>query len=409
MKRNSSNSLISRISKDFLLNILASILSTGIMQLIVYPRLAIELSADEYGIMLTIMGYVSVITLAFGNNLCNSRILQEHIYEENGMKGDFQILVTLMAVLSSIAISICCIKIDISNAILTSIIFMTLVTILKSYYLVVYRIKIDYKKNLLANLFIGLGYVVGALIVIKFMSWPWVFTCGCLFGLCYIWKSTKIMREPFVKTELFGKSSKIVFILAFSGLISNVTTYLDRFMIYPLLGSKMVSVYATAAFFSKSLNLVLAPITTVFLSYLTSKKIVLDQKKYLFLNCGIIVLGMLFWTVAFSVGKNITGYLYPTLIEDAADFIPYASLGITIGIVSSFSSIVVLAYAPVRWQTILPFIRIVLYLTTGYFLIIKRGLLGLCMGIIITNSLVFLITFVVGYFYVKRKMEVSSI
>ncbi len=64
-------------SKDFVLNICASLFSTGIMQVLIYPRLAANLSTNNYGIMMTIMGYVSVITLAFGNNLCSSRSLRD--------------------------------------------------------------------------------------------------------------------------------------------------------------------------------------------------------------------------------------------------------------------------------------------------------------------------------------------
>ena len=249
------------ITQDFALNIIASLLSTGIMQLVVYPRLAATLSSNEYGIMLTITGYINVIILAFGNNLCNARLIQETRYTKNNLVGDFQLLLVMMSVFTLVSTAICCIFVGIGFWICLELCLMAVVSVVKSYYLVIYRITIDYKKNLLANVAVGLGYVIGSFLLVRIVDWPWIFSLGCLMGILYIACSTPIMQEPFKRTVLFKDSFKAVMVLAIGGLLGNATTYLDRFIIYPVLGGEAVSIYATAAFFSKSLNLVLAPIT----------------------------------------------------------------------------------------------------------------------------------------------------
>jgi len=75
-------------TKDFLLNIIAALLSTGCMQLVLYPALAKQMSAADYGEMLTVMGVFNVVLLAFGNNLSYSRLLQEKNYVQQGQKGE---------------------------------------------------------------------------------------------------------------------------------------------------------------------------------------------------------------------------------------------------------------------------------------------------------------------------------
>ena len=68
-------SSLKNVSEDVTLNILASLLSTGVMQFVLYPQLAIRLGDELYGEMLTVMGIVSILSLSLGNNLFNALIL----------------------------------------------------------------------------------------------------------------------------------------------------------------------------------------------------------------------------------------------------------------------------------------------------------------------------------------------
>lgn len=77
-----SNHYIKNLSEDFVLNLFASVVSTGILQLVVYPKLALTLGSEGYGQMLTIMGIINVVILSFGNNLCNARIVQQAKYNK---------------------------------------------------------------------------------------------------------------------------------------------------------------------------------------------------------------------------------------------------------------------------------------------------------------------------------------
>ena len=77
---------------DFVYSIIATLLSTGVMQLVVLPQLSRTLSSAEYGVMLTATGLMNILINAFGNNLCNSRLRQQVKYTNKQVKGDYQIL-----------------------------------------------------------------------------------------------------------------------------------------------------------------------------------------------------------------------------------------------------------------------------------------------------------------------------
>ena len=69
------------ISKDFFYNILASVILTGVMQVVVYPFLALKFNNQEYGTLLTIMGIANTVIVAFGNTLNNVRLIVNNDYE----------------------------------------------------------------------------------------------------------------------------------------------------------------------------------------------------------------------------------------------------------------------------------------------------------------------------------------
>ena len=399
-KRNSQSYM--NLSKDFILNILATLLSTGTMQLVLYPQMALKLDPETYGTMLTVIGIVNVITLSLGNNLCNARLLDDKKYRDSKLCGDYQILLLIMAALSVAIVLIANLYFKLDTHTLVALLFFTVLNIVCSYNLVTFRININYTKNLLANAFLCIGYVVGSYFLLGRIAWPWTYALAYGLGVIYIWFSSDIMREPFKTTPLFKATATSSGILIVSGLIGNVTTYLDRFIIHPILGGESVSVYATAAFFSKSINLVLAPVLTVVLSYITTGIIHVNKKRYQLITLAYVVFGGIFILVSATIGKYITGFLYPTLIDLADSYVFLASCGIIMGVVGSFEGVMVLAYAPRILQIISSSMKLALYLILGVCLIQLYGLTGMCCGVLITNTIMCVFNYVVGYFYVSR-------
>lgn len=395
--------LFAHITTDFSLNIAATFLSTGIMQLLLYPTLSVELNAKEYGIALTVIGYMNVITLSFGNNLCYARLLQQQEYDKRGIVGDYQILIVFSALISSILIFICTVPMKLHWSLLIGVIIATITTVLKSYYLVIYRIIIDYKKIFIANAYLSVGFVIGGLVLIKFVSWPWIFSLANILMLIYIWNNSSIMHEPFSVTCMFRLSLKTISFLIISGIIANITMYLDRFILYPTLGAESVSIFAVATFFAKSIDLIIAPITSVLLSYLINRKIFINKSLYIYINIILIVIGVIIIFISSTIGMWLTGILYPYLIIGARPFVLYASIGIIIGTIGSFINMVVLAYAPVYWQTVVPSLKLILYFVLGLIMINYYEIKGLCVTVIATNTLANILNFAIGYHYIFQR------
>ncbi len=396
---------IRELSKDVVLNLLAVAVSTGTVQLLLYPIMAKELGPEGYGTMLTIMGVVNLLAISFGNNLCNARILENHKYKEINIKGDFQIYLIIFSVLSFLIILGTNLYFKLESVLSIGLAIATVLIIIRSYYLVEYRLNINYKKNLYANIVLSIAYLLGAFIFIKTCGWPFIFVFSNVLCLLYIWFSSNIIKEPLKKTPLFKSTGNVVFMLLLSGLIGNLTSYLDRFIVFPFLGGDGVSCYTTAAYFTKSTTLVVLPITSVFLTYLSVDKITINKKRFNVINMLIVAGLALYCLVSVTLGRWITGLLFPTLIGAADAFILIASVGVLIGVAIAFVGTFVLVIAPTYWQTIISAIRCALYIVLCTILVKKDGIYGLCIGVIITNIICYVINYGVAIYYINKKEQ----
>ena len=348
------------------------------------------------------------MTSSFGGNLFYARLIQNEDYKKRKLIGDYQILLSLFICVSVIVIVIATMVMKCPLKISIGVIIATILLVMHSYYLVTYRIIIDYKSNFYAHIALCFGYISGAFLFKGSDLWPVIFCEAGLLGLMYIWFHGAIIQEPFVKTELFTQTLMKTIVFITGGFIGNIYTYLDRFIIYPLLGGENVSYYTVASFFAKTMGLLMGPLISVLLSYFTSRKIVLNSKRYLILYGGAVLSGCMYLMMSNSIGHMITSYIYPTLYDNAKPYIFLASVGTILGCVYGFSNVVVMALGKTYWQTVIPVARTILYLALGLTLSQKYGLTGLCIALIAVNFITDLISFVLGGYYVVHQKTVES-
>ncbi len=183
-------------------------------------------------------------------------MVREHIYKRAGIKGDFQGLLVISSIVSGVLSVLVCLVFRIAAFDTISVVILTITTVIKSYYIVTFRLILDYKKNLYANIALCIGYALGAWFLLGRLPWAWAFTLANVLCVIYIAHTSDIIREPWELTPQLRSTSKAYALLVSGGLLGNLTTYLDRFVVYPLLGAASVSTYSVATYFSKGLTLV---------------------------------------------------------------------------------------------------------------------------------------------------------
>ena len=255
---------------DILLNIIAATLPVAMLQLIIYPKLAISLGGNEYGLMLTIYSVWIMIPNSLGNVLNNIKLLKFPEYQKLGLEGDIPVLlrqwVTFSSVVVFIAIWFYCGDFNFIHIVTGT--FVALFIFLKAYLEVGFRIKLNFTSILINNALLSLGFIFGYFFFKLTGVWEFIFLLGYLFSTIYCALKTNLLKELPQKTSLFCKIKKDAYSLVCSAVIVNLTNYADKLVLYPLMGGTAVSVYYTSTILGKITGMLTGPINSVVLSYI---------------------------------------------------------------------------------------------------------------------------------------------
>lgn len=390
--------------QDFTLNILASIILTGTMQIIVYPLLARTFDAGAYGKILTIMGIINAVSVAFGNSLNNTRLIVNSDYEKRKIQGDFNILLLISSISTAVIvflISYILLEVNILQSILLAILAV-LITV-KAYYIVAFRLILNFKKILLCNVLSSVGYLIGCLLMLWCSVWTIPFITAEICAILYILSTSNLVKESLVFTSLFKSSAIKYIILIGTGLSGNLFIYLDRLLLYPILGPESVSVYTTASFFGKTLSIVMLPISSVLLGYFAQKNFIMNLKRFWVFCSTTLFASALFVVISIWISPFITGILYPSLVNDARSYIFLANTAAILATSASMIQPAILKFTPTYMQIVKEGIYGITYLVLGLILVRKYSLLGFCIASLVANIVKIIVLFLIGTIYLKKK------
>ena len=388
---------LKRISGDFIINILASVIYTFARQIVVFPLLAARLTDGEYGTLLTVTGLATVCTSMLGNSLNNIRLIEDSRYQERGVLGDFNILCLLGSV-ASVVFAVVLRQMFALSAV-TAVLLATYLVVSNCYQYATafFRLKLNFKRTLLCNTLVSAAYCAAALVFATAELWPAVFLIGEGGGLLFVSKTTPFLREPLARTPLFAMTAGTLMTYIASNLIGNLLTYADRMILYPMLGAESVSYYSVASFFGKSAGIVMTPIAGVLLGYFAQKNFKASKKLFAIVNgCSLACLTV-FLVGCWLFAPWFTRLLYPSLYESAAPYIFLANLASALGIAGSMAQPMVLKACSVRWIFLTQLIYGASYLLLVWMWVPGYGLLGFCWAAIAANAVRTLALYAIGF------------
>lgn len=390
-------SRLTRISGDFIINILASVVYTFARQIVVFPLLAARLGEGDYGTLLTVAGLANVCTAMIGISLNNIRLIEDSHYKEQGLLGDFNFLCLLGSGVSVVFAAVLWRMFSLS--LLTAVLLAAylIVSNLYQYATAFFRLELNFKRTFLCNTVVSAAYCAAALLFATAELWPAVFLAGEGVGLLFTAKTTPFIREPLARTPLLSATIATLLTYMATNLIGNLLAYADRMILYPILGGEGVSYYATASFFGKSAGIVMTPIAGVLLGYFAQKDFKASKKLFAIVNgCS---LGCL---AVFLLGCRLfapwfTRLLYPSLYESAAPYIFLANLASAIGIAGSMAQPMVLKACSIRWTLLTQVLYGASYLLFAWLWLPGYGLLGFCWASIASSAVRTLALYAIGF------------
>lgn len=398
-----------KVTSDFILRISSSVLTTFANQIVLLPVLAKLYDNETYGFILTLIGIMNIIAGTLGNSLYSTRLIVNSRYEEENKTGDFNRLTALATILGMVVMGAVAIFMD-GISVLTAILLIPVTAIytLNAYLTVWYPVKLQFRKSLVHSIVVSLGTLLGVVLVYLTKTWTLAYLATSIAGLVFVLRKTEILKEGFGKTTLLSFTTKKWGILIVTTLLVNVVTYLDRLVLYPLLGAEAVSTFSTATYFGKALSVLAMPIAGVMLSYYAQRNFGMTRKRYWAINgaCGVI-LG-LFIVFSLLMGKWVTGLLFPTLIDTAGPYIFIGNLSAALAALVQIVQTAAMKYAKTGWQLVVQIVYLAVYFVLGMILIGSFGLMGFCVASLLANAVRLVMQIIIGHIALGKGVRSDS-
>lgn len=384
-----------KVIYDMALNIISVGISTVVLQLFILPSIAKHIDDASYGLMVTILAMMNTVPSTIGNVLNNVRLLNRKEKNEEDQGGDLAVLFWISETIIFVFLVIASILYlgfgDLLGIILT--VFVGLVWLAAEYHSVAFRLDLDYKGVLLSNIIRSIALVIGYGLFLITKRWQVIYLFGFVGSYFYLLviKKSRIVFEKPRRTEIFGKCLRDAASLSGANVVGRSINYADKILMYPIMGGPAVSIYYAATLLGKVVSLVITPINSVALSYLSKYKKKPDKIfRWVFLTgLGICIAGYFF---AIILGKPILTFFYPDYAEEAIKYIYITSASIVIQVFTSVITPFVIKFCKTYWQVVINLITIIIYIVVSLLLVKKLGLTGFCIGVLIANIVKLIIT-----------------
>lgn len=387
-----------KIITDIFLNIIATFIPMFTLQFLILPYVASKIGADSYGQLLTVITLVNLSASTFGGVLNNSRLINFRKYDELKIQGDFNIILIIFVAVNVFVVSLGLIYYGRSLEIMEIVVLVvsSLLMLLNIYGSVEFRIKLNFKYILLNSVMMLVGYLVGFVVFLLTKNWLFIYFLGFAFNNFFIVKKTNIFKEPLKKTLLFKTIFSKTLLLLASGILVSLGAYVDKLLIFPLLGGSAVTIYYTATILGKTIALAIEPITGVLLSYFA------HMKKFSSSNFGVLmVISAIVGTISYFgiifLSKPVLNFLYPQYAEESLKYIYITTLSIIITITCNIVNSVLLKFCNVKWQIYINGIYMLVYISLSITFLMMYGLIGFCIGMLIAISIK-LVLMIIAYY-----------
>ncbi len=205
-------------------------------------------------------------------------------------------------------------------------------------------------------------------------------------SLLYIGSKSDLWKEPISLTPRFQHTTWQTTLLLISNVLNRVITYADKLLIYPILGGTMVAVYYAATVFGKVVSLVITPVNSVALTYLSKASKEKENMLRSALLLGLLICGV-GYVVCIAISRPVLEILYPQFVDQSMEYIYITTATTVVYALISIVNPFILKFFDMKWQIVINSGTAIVYVTFCLGFLNLWGLWGFCLGALVTNVL----------------------
>lgn len=379
------NIKLKKTGKDFLYNALGAFVPVLCLQILILPYVSSKMDGEAYGLVLTVIALTSLIPAGLGNVLNNVHLLEGNQYKKLGRNGDIGILLFISETGSSIVLLFFLFYYGIQqrNEVIL-ILLLAFLMLFKEYYTVFFWINLDYKKIFLANTWLVVGYAMGVALFRVTGNWEFIYLCGNFCSILYCLKNHRIEKALFFPTARFKHVLHSWGVLITTTILARALQYVDRLLLFPLLGGTEVTIYYISTVVGKMISMGMSPVNSFLLSQFAKREGL--KRRMFFQILGVtIVVGILGYVACIVVARPVLTLLYKPYVEKAMPYVYVTTLTSVINAMSLVISPILLKFCNINWQICISGASFIVYIIVSMALLETYDLMGFCLGGYISN------------------------
>jgi len=391
-----------RKKNDLFYTILASMVGSAVLQLIAYPVIANHFGIDTVGTILFFMGIIYVVPQAIGHALSNTRLLIRK--DQDTTNGDYFLPLLFGAVVSFLS----CVAVGyaVTNNLPFSAFYgvFSVLYMLKIYAGVEYRLAMDFKGLFVYYLISAIGYLAGLVLYFVTDLWLMIFLVGEAAALLFICIKGNIFKKvKKVLPSVFVAKTVAPFI--WSAFIRDVVAQFDRVIIMPILSPAVVTQYNAVSIVAKTMQVLVSPLNTLMMTYMTQRNWKLVKKTYHAIVMGCLGIGAVFYVLCLAVTPLFIRLFYPSVYDAIIAYSPAINLGLVLLFISSLLMVVLMSQGELKELSIIQTIWGGGYIVAAFLATTSYGLWGLAFATIAANGARFVLLLIVSNWKLKQKYD----
>ncbi|MBO7447265.1 hypothetical protein J6U78_02950 [bacterium] len=396
---------VKKFSRDFFYTCGAHAIINAIQHLFVFPWINKVSGPETAGRILACLSIVYIFSTTFGVGITSVRLVQDR--KGTGRNGDYLCIMGIGSILL-IFVAILAKHFDFDPQVnLFWFVLLSILNMIRIYGEVDFRENLHFSKYFVYYVLITIGYSIGVFVYKLTGNWTHIFLVGELLAIIML-IFRKMVFLPSLPSDKFLFLTKAVFLIYLSTIMVQIVTSGDRLIIKYFLDDRTVTVYSSLSLAAKMANMVIFPLGTLLLSYLTAKTIPHTKKWFFKVSASWIGLCLCALAGTLIVAPIYVKLFYPNLYEDIAGLNLIVNLGLVMAMIGFLFRTYLIAISNATVVFLFELVFTIVHLSLALLLTYKHGMIGYAWAVIIGRGSRMIFGAFLTLFYVNKAERASG-
>lgn len=363
-----------RLAGDLIYTVMATVIMNMVLQIIIYPLITRFHGEAVTGNILYFIGIIYIVPQALGTALNNARLVSRKNCDVNN--ADFTRLLVIASALSALVCAGVGVYEKSNPWFSVAYGIFSAIYMLRVYAQVEFRLVLNFKKYLLYYIIISCGYLVGFGLYMLTNIWLLIFIVGDIAAIAYSFFKGSIFKRD-GKSFNRSKVNKVFGMLFLSTIVRDCVTQFDKVILKLTISAEVVTQYHVVSLIAKTMQMLVQPVNSLILSYLTVKDSELSKKQLLKFTAVTLGFGGAFYGICIAGTPIFVKLFYPDLYEAVMPYNLLVNLGLILGFVATLFMSILLTQEKTSTHMTIQCVWGVCYIVMAYFAVTMYQLWGL--------------------------------